>query len=348
MTTIKDVAKKAGVSFKTVSRVVNGVKTVDPELQAKVRKAIDELQYQPNLSARQLRGAATSLAFVYDNPNSHYVIELQEGIIEECRSRSFEVVIHPCDSSSKTIYEELSLLSRRKDVAGLILSPPLSESKALVRRLVAAGIEVATVRSDVEKAKSPIPLISVDDRQAGIELTEHLLELGHESIAFLSGDESHQSTVERQKGYEIAIERHGLRVQRRLIRKGRYSFESGVKRTDVLLSSRPEVTAIVASNDEIAAGVLYTARRKGLKIPEQLSIVGFENSPFSRQSWPNLTTAQQSNREIGRKAAEYLIDFMREKQKQGRSSKAIPKTLSIRPEVMIRQSTAPPPNSARQ
>ena len=133
--TIKDVAKLAGVSFKTVSRVINREPSVGEALQAKVWAAIEELGYQPNLSARQLRGAASFIAFIYDNPNSHYVIEMQHGILEECKRQGFELLIHPTDSMDADYINELRQLVSNGHVAGLVLTPPFSESEQFIEAL---------------------------------------------------------------------------------------------------------------------------------------------------------------------------------------------------------------------
>ena len=338
MTTIKDIAEHAGVSFKTVSRVINGVPTVSRELSERVQASIAALNYVPNQSARRLRGTASTVAFVYDNPNSHYVVELQEGIIGACRQRNFEVMIHPGCGDAAADRRDVENLARRADVGGLILTPPLSEDDSFVKRLAEAGIDLVRIVSGTPSPDPAIPTVHVNDRQAAFELVAHLLALGHERIAFLEGDAVHRSTLERRKGYEQALRRYRRPVDRSLIVPGEYTFSSGAERLESLLAKGPDVSAIVACNDEIAAGVLFATRCAGLEIPRDLSIVGFEDSPFSRQSWPRLSTARQSNRELGAQAASLLVGQIA----RAPDREKPPCSVGITPEVVLRESTAAP------
>jgi LacI family transcriptional regulator len=343
MATIKDVAKLAGVSFKTVSRVINNVDTVSPVLQEKVRAAINELGYEPNLSARNLRGRPSSIAFIYDNPNSHYVIELQKGILTECHERGYELVIHPCDSKASDIIDELHKLLRRVNVGGLVLTPPLSESEEVVRALLEFDVPFVRVISGSGAPDTLSPCVYIDDRHAAYDITRHLIENGHRRIAFLSGDPEHMSTGERLEGYRAAFADCDLDLDEDLIVAGHYSFESGVERTKSLLAGVDRPTAVFACNDEIAAGTLFAARMCGIEVPDDLSIAGFEDSPFSRQTWPNVTTARQLNEKMARSATSLLIDEISRRRDNGGTSSAVPGTVAICPELVIRESTGPAP-----
>lgn len=341
MPTIKDVAKLAGVSFKTVSRVINRVDNVNPELTTKVHAAIDELGYQPNLSARHLRGTPTSIAFIYDNPNSHYIIELQKGILAECRERGYELVIHPCNSRASNILEELSQLVNRVNVGGLVLTPPLSEMNPVVESLLKNAVPFVRIISGSEPPDELSPCVFVDDRRAANDITRHLIDNGHERIAFLGGDPEHKSTGERLAGYREAMKENGIRPDPALIIDGSYSFESGVERTKKLLESAEKPTAIFACNDEIAAGTLFTARMYDVDVPGELSIAGFEDSPFSRQTWPNVTTAHQSNEELARVAASVLIDEIDRLRDKKNDPQSAPQAVGFCPDLIIRDSTGP-------
>lgn len=335
--TIKDVAKLAGVSFKTVSRVINKEGTVGQDLQDKVAKAIKELNYQPNLSARLLRGAATSIAFIYDNPNGNYVIDMQRGILGECHRQGYELVIHPCDAKSKTIIDELLGMVDRSRVGGLVLTPPISEMPEVITALNKRKLKYVRVLSGATPPDKVSPCVFIDDRTAAYKITQYLIDLGHKSIAFLGGDEAHKSSTERLEGYKTALKDNKLVIDKKMIIGGEYSFESGVKRTRALLSNAIKPTAVFACNDEIAAGTLFAARIQGVDVPQQLSIVGFEDSPFSRQAWPNLTTAQQPIRTIAQHATAILIDVMRRGEKNVESE-------GFYPELIVRDSTCPAPS----
>jgi len=335
--TIKDVAKVAGVSFKTVSRVINRETTVGQDLQEKVWEAIKELNYQPNLSARGLRGTASSIGFIYDNPNSNYIIDMQNGLLRECREQGYELVIHPCDSKSPDLMEEIFSMIHRSQVGGLILSPPMSESGEVLDQLQKNKIRFVRIVSSPKAPDEQSPLVFVDDRSAAYRIIQYLIDLGHSRIAFLGGDEAHRSSTERLEGYRQALRDHRIKPNPDFILGGEYAFESGVKRTRLLLQQSDRPTAVFACNDEIAAGTLFAARLEGVKVPDELSIVGFEDSPFSRQAWPNLTTAQQPNGEIAGRAAHLLITQLRHKQNSGK-----PQSEGFYPQLVVRDSTCPP------
>lgn len=335
--TIKDVAKLAGVSFKTVSRVINKEATVGQELQDKVWKAVKELNYQPNLSARLLRGAVSSIGFIYDNPNSNYVIDMQRGILGECHRQGYELLIHPCDAKSENIIEEVLGMVDRSRVGGLVLTPPMSEMPEILAALSKRKIKFIRILSGSHPPDNKAPCIFIDDRTAAYRITQYLIDLGHKSISFLGGEEVHKSSIERLEGYKAALKDNKIPVDKKLIIAGEYSFESGVKRTRQLLSSKQKPSAIFACNDEIAAGTLFAARIQGVDVPQQLSIVGFEDSPFSRQAWPNLTTAQQPNSLIAQRATALLIEHIRN---NSNTDNAI-ESEGFYPQLIVRDSTCP-------
>lgn len=335
--TIKDVAKLAGVSFKTVSRVINKEVTVGQELQDRVWKAVKELNYQPNLSARLLRGAASSIGFLYDNPNSNYVIDMQRGILGECHRQGYELLIHPCDSASENIIEEILNMIDRSRVGGLVLTPPMSEMPEILNTLTKRKVKFVRILSGSHPPDDKAPCVFVDDRTAAYRITQYLIDLGHKSIAFLAGDETHKSSTERLEGYKAALRDNKILINKKIIISGEYTFESGVKRTRLLLSASAKPSAVFACNDEIAAGTLFAARIQGIDVPHQLSIVGFEDSPFSRQAWPNLTTAQQPNRTIAQRATSLLIECIRTGDKADHKVESE----GFYPQLIVRDSTCP-------
>jgi LacI family transcriptional regulator len=339
--TIKDVAKVAGVSFKTVSRVINREPSVADELRARVWKAIEELDYQPNLSARQLRGAASCLAFIYDNVNSHCIIEMQNGMLAECNQQGFELLIHPVDASADDYIAELRRVANNSHVAGLVLAPPFSESERLAEALRKQAVQFIRILSSGSQSAQPGPCVYVDDYRAAYAVTDYLLRLGHRSIGFLGGPLQERCSQQRLAGYRAALADHGTAAAERLILPGEYSFESGNERTRHLLTMRAPPTAVIAGNDDIAAGALFAARNQQVAVPQQLSIAGFEDSPFSRQSWPRLTTTHQPNRAIAQAAANLLINAIRAT-RQGNSLDAI-RDKGFQPHLVVRDSTCAAP-----
>ena len=334
--TINDVAKHAGVSIKTVSRVMNNEPSVRQATRDKVMAAVTELNYQPNLAARNLAGTKSySIAYVYDNPNAYYVIDMQNGILSACRKQGFELLIHPCDAKKENITEEVIAMVKQSRVAGLVLTPPFSEMPEFVERISELDVKLVRIMSGDLAPDSLSPCIMVNDHDAAYSITEHLIELGHKDIAFIAGGAGHKSTIERLNGYKKALADHRMPINQALIIDGEYSFESGVEGANKLMQGEVKPTAIFSCNDEIAAGALFSARLMGLDIPRQLSIAGFENSPFSRQTWPRLTTAHQPNEQIAENAANLLIAQTRN---QGEPNPVGQYT----PQLLVRDSTSSP------
>jgi LacI family transcriptional regulator len=340
--TIKDVARHANVSLKTVSRVINSEASVRDDTRERVQRAIDELNYAPDQAARNLRGATPhALGLVYDNPNPYYVIAVQAGVLAACRDQGFGLQIHPCDSSAPDLAEELRDLVRHARLAGLVLAPPMSERMELIRYLAENGIRVVRIISAAEDPNDGYPCVYVDDRDAAYDITEHLIQLGHQRIGFLWGGAEHRSSPERFKGYESALKDYDIPLDKKLVIPGDYSFDDGFRGARRLFALRDRPSAIFGSNDEIAAGVLAAAKANGIDVPYELSIAGFEDSPFSRQSWPALTTAKQATEDIARHAALRLISEMKPS-----GSGVVHLNRGFSPQLVIRDSTARVPKAA--
>ena len=338
--TIKDVAERAKVSLKTVSRVINNEPSVMQATRTRVLHAISELDYEPDASARNLRSATSFvIGLVYDNPNAYHIIGIQNGVLAACRETGFDLQIHPCDASSPLLVDELAEWARRSRLAGLVLTAPMSESLALVQALSARGIRVVRIIAATEDPRDGFPCVFVDDRDAAYEITEHLVQLGHERIGFLWGGAAHRSSSERHEGYLQALKDYGIALDKHLVIPGDYTFDDGFRGARRLLALRDPPTAIFGCNDEIAAGVLAAARSAGLNVPYDLSIAGFEDSPFSRQSWPALTTAKQATEDIARHAARLLIGALREDAYDERP--VVLGNQGFVPQLVVRGSTGP-------
>lgn len=335
--TIKDVAALAQVSLKTVSRVINDEPSVQARTKERVQQAIAELGYQPDPSARSLRSAQSyAIGLIYDNPNPYYVIAVQNGVLSVCRETGYGLQIHPCDSTSPTLAAEIIELVQHARLAGIVLAPPMSERQALVAELIAHGIHLVRIVSAAADPQDGTACVYVDDRDAAYEITEYLIQLGHGRIGFLWGGKSHGSSWERYKGYEDALRDYGIALDPELVVEGDYSFDDGFRGARRLLTLADRPTAIFGSNDEIAAGVLAAAKSSGMNVPYDLSIAGFEDSPFSKQSWPALTTAKQATEEIARHAARRLLQEIRDQPAQAQPNEG------FSPELVVRGSTAPP------
>lgn len=335
--TLRDVAARAGVSQKTVSRVVNDEYGVKPETRHRVREAVDCLGYRPDTTARSLRGShAYALGLVYDNPNAHYVIGMQNGALSVCEERGYGLQILPCQSDSPTLADRLVSTVERARLGGLILTPPMSEQPELIQALAERSIPLVRIISASIAPPDGQNCVYVDDRNAAHAITSHLIRLGHARIGFLGGDRIHGSNVERQAGYVQALADYGVPLEPALVVDSNFRFDDGFRVARKLLTQHGPPTAIFGSNDEIAAGVLAAARSLGLAVPRDLSIAGFEDSPFSRQAWPALTTAQQSPHDIAHQATLQLIQQIQNNPHQRVEQRGFV------PQLLIRDSTAPP------
>lgn len=331
--TISEVAKLAGVSIKTVSRVMNDEAGVRAATKDKVQAAMSQLNYKPSKAARSLASTLSfQVGFIYDNPNAYYIIDMQNGILDVCRQQNYELLIHPCDARSQSIVEEIITLISRSNLDGLILTPPLSENQQLIFELQKKNINFVRVISGKGNAEEADQCVFLNDRAAATVLTQHLIELGHRDIAFICGDGEHKSSRERFEGYQQALRTQQLELAEEYIIDGSYSFDSGVRGANTLMALAKRPSAIFASNDEIAAGALFACRLAGIDVPKDVSIVGFENSPFSRQTWPTLTTAEQPTVAIAQAATELLLKKIRRQQPEG--------ILAFNPKLLVRDSSA--------
>ena len=337
--TINDVAKLAGVSMKTVSRVINKEPSVRKKTFDLVMEAVNELNYQPNLAARNLAGTSSfTIGLVYDNPNAYYVIDMQNGVLSRCKDEGYELVIHPCSYSDTNMEHDFKTMIKRSRLAGLVLTPPLSEQSSITNLLDELNIHYVRVLSGRPSEEDQDTCIYVNDFKAAYEITTHLLNHGHKNIGFICGDKEHKSTSERLEGYRAEIADHDAETSEAFIYDGKYSFESGVEGAQALLgdNNKLAITAILGGNDEMATGALFASRLMGIQIPEQLSITGFENSPFSRQTWPKLTTAHQENDVISQHAARLLFTKTRGARNQDKDI-----ITSFTPSIVVRDSSGP-------
>ncbi len=334
---MRDVAEWAGVSLKTVSRVINNELSVRPVTRQRVLKAVEVLGYQPQVTARSLRrGREYTVALAYDNPNPYYIIAMINGALSVCRKSGFGLQIYPCLPATSNIQDDLLTPMQRTKAAGVILTPPMSEDIGLLRQLSDAKVPCVRVLSGTKDPADGWPCVYVDDHNAAYAITEHLIKLGHTRIGFLWGTKRHRTSHERFRGYSDALRHYRIRVEKEFVIDGDYSFDDGFRRARWLLTLPRRPTAIFGSNDEIAAGVLAAARAAGLEVPHDLSIAGFEDNPFSRQSWPPLTTARQDTVQIAEHAARMLITQFSSQEQAEISNE------SFSPELIVRASTAPP------
>jgi LacI family transcriptional regulator len=331
--TINDIARLAGVSKKTVSRVINQSPFVRDETRERIEAVIAEWGYAPDPQARGLAFRRSFLiGMIYDNPNPQYVVNMQLGLLDGIRGSGFELVVHPCDRSSPTFLQDVRSFVERQKLFGVVLPPSVSEDERVAKLLGEIGCEYIRIAS-VELDK-PEHMIVGHDRLGAEAMGAHLVELGHRRIGFISGLPSFRSSHERRGGFEDALNKAGLQLEPNYVVQGAYTFESGLACGEALLSQTPRPTAIFAGNDEMAAGVLQAARRAGLEVPADLTVVGFDDFQIAQAVWPPLTTIHIPTREVGRIAAEKLI---------GAAARETRDPNDTIPYLVVRESSGPPP-----
>lgn len=305
-TTINDIARMAAVSKKTVSRVINKSPYVREETRIKVNAIIAKTGFAPDPQARGLAFRRSFLiGLIYDNPNAQYIVNIQQGVLDCVRTSGYELVVHPCDRNSPSFLDDVRSFVERQKLFGVVLIPPVSENQELADLL--QEIDCPYVRIASMPLDEAERMIVSHDRDAAAEAGEHLALLGHKEIGFIAGPSQYRSAHERRAGFADALAKHGVKLSPKLVVEGAYSFESGVKAAEALLAKKPRPTAIFASNDEMAAGVYKAAYALGLRIPDDLSVVGYDDSPLAMRVSPALTTVRVPIRDMGRKAAEKLI-----------------------------------------
>lgn len=331
--TIDDVAALAGVSIKTVSRVVNNEPNVRPATREKVETAIASLDYRPNLSARSLAGNRSYLlGLVYGQPGAHYVLDIQEGVLEICRPQGYELVVHPANHRDPELINDVSELILEKRVDGVMLTPPISDNMDVINKLKHMGIPFVRVAPTEEKHLSPY--VETNDAEASYDMTCQLIAMGHTRIGFICGHPDHRAITLRFEGYKAALVENQIPINDALVEFGDNSFESGEGCGRRLLQAKQRPTAIFAANDDMAAGVMMAAHQLGLEIPAQLSVAGFDDTPVAHQIWPSLTTIRQPIRQMAKKATDLLLKQLRGKDIQ------LPASL-LSSSIIVRASTGP-------
>jgi LacI family transcriptional regulator len=304
--TINDVARLAGVSKKTVSRVINNSPLLNDETRERVEGIIKQLGYVPNPQARALALRRNFLiGLIHDNPNAQTVINVQQGILDALHDTEFGLVVRPLDRTSPRMLENVRNFLERQRLFGVVIMPPLSENDALARLCDELGVRYTRMGS--AELDDPDHLVASNDRQAVCEAVTHLIEQGHVRIGFIEGPHGFRSAAERRLGFEDALRAASIKLPRSLVAEGSYTFESGLKAGNLLLDLVPPPTAVFASNDEMAAGVLHAARQRGLDVPQDLSIVGFDDTAIAAHIWPPLTTVRWPIISMARSAALKLV-----------------------------------------
>jgi LacI family transcriptional regulator len=328
--TIRDVSRIAGVSIKTVSRVLNNEKYVGAETRRRIEETMEQLGFRPSTAARALAGHRSyQVALICDNPNPWYVYEVQFGTRTRCQADHIRMIAQPYDRNSPTLTAEIGSLIDEARPDGLILTPPASDHAALLGELTRRAIPFVRIQpgSQIDLTSSAY----IDNEQAAFDMTTYLLGLGHRRIGFIVGDRGYAASGHRLSGHIRALTDAGIGLDLALVRQGQFDFASGAAAADELLTLAEPPTAIFASSDDMAAGALATAHRRGIAVPGALSIAGYDDTPFAPIVWPALTTIHQPVRELAEAAADLLL-----------APHDAPERRKLAHALVIRDSTAPP------
>jgi LacI family transcriptional regulator len=331
--TIHDVARHAGVSPMTVSRVINAETNVREETRARVAASVAVLRYSPNQAARSLASADTThIGILYSNPSAAYLSEFLLGSLGQSSLSGCQLVIEQCEGveSEREAIQRLA----KGGVDGVILPAPLCDSQESLTAVEEAGLPAVLVASGRPAAAHCA--VSINDFEASRAMTRHLLGLGHRRIAFINGHPNQTASGQRFRGFIEGMTEAGLSVGTDQVAQGYFTYRSGLEAAERLLDTfRP--TAIFASNDDMAAATMAVAHRKGLEVPGEVSVAGFDDTPLATTVWPELTTVRQPIAEMAREAVRLLIEQIR-----GRRGRAAPQVVHklLKFTLLKRDSTA--------
>jgi LacI family transcriptional regulator len=337
---LEDVARATGVSPKTVSRVLNEEPSVKDSTRQKVLAAMESMNYRPSPSARGLAGSRSFLvAMLYDNndnPASTYLAEIQDGVLDACDAHRYSMMACPLRMRGQDFIRRVDALVSDHHIDGVIMTPPLTDYAPLLKRLQEHGVPHASI-SPVNRETSIG--VCMDEQAAAKALVDHLIEHGHRRIAYIAGIANHGASRWRQNGYKDALAAAGIAYDPDYVVQGEFTFGSGVIAARQLFALKQGPTAIFAANDDMAAGVMWAANERGLKVPRDLSVCGFDDTPMAVQLWPPLTTVRQPSREMGKLATLQLMELLR-----GRGKGLL---LQVPYSLQLRESTSNAPKVER-
>jgi LacI family transcriptional regulator len=307
--TIKDVAKHANVSIATVSRVLNGQGGYSKATEEKVHLAIEELGYQPNAFARGLiSNKSNTLGILFPEVSSQFSSKILRGVEEAAHRLNSSVIVCNTASHGQRTMKYLQLLTEKRVDGILFVSEIITEE--YYKKLESMQIPVVLIST--ESYRYPLPYVKVDDKHAAFTATDYLIKMGHSKIGMISGNKDDIIAGQpRIDGYKQALAQRGLAIKdENIIHSNGFSFNDGLTGLPKLLEQSPDLTAVFAASDALALGAISAAYKLGIKIPENLSIIGYDNLPIAEMSIPPLTTVAQPLEEMGIVAAEMLFTMM--------------------------------------
>jgi len=308
--TIRDVARRAGVSSSTVSHVLNRTRFVAPGTRDEVLRAIKELEYHPSAIARSLRRKQTeTVGVIVSDISNPFFTDLVRGVEDACNPRDFNLVVCSTDEDSIREADYLRMLYE-KQVDGVILAPTAGPHDTLVG-LIRRGLRAICI--DRWFSDIPTGAVVTDNRDAARAAVEHLISLGHRRIGVVAGLPGISTTWERLKGYSQALQAHGIPADGDLVRCGNSKIGGGFQATLELLATQPPPSALFVTNNLMTIGAMNALRERGLRCPEDVAIVAFDDFPWATAFRPYLTVVAQPTYEIGQRAAQILLSAIRKR-----------------------------------
>ncbi len=339
--TIDDVAAHAKVGRTTVSRVLNNSPSVKPEVRQRVLDSVSTLNYKVNMQARSLASnSSNNIAIVHasdfdSEPNSYYQSGLELGALRACSDLGYSLQTHTINQNNDEFVQKILQIISDNNYDGVILTPPFSDNLNLVLEINKSKMPLVCISAGRE-TRVIAPSIGIDDESAGYEIAKHLLSLGHRNFGYIRGLKGHISAEERFAGFIRALKDEGIDPNSAIVERGNFTFRSGIETAQVILAGAKRPSALICANDDMAAGALLSAHKLGLSIPNEISIVGFDDTPVSEIVWPPLTTIHQPLKKLGRGAVELLIDSINGTySNQTHNMKIIPFTLQVRESTTI-------------
>jgi LacI family transcriptional regulator len=338
MATMNDVARAAGVSVATVSHVVNSTRFVSPERVERVHAAMRELDYTPDATARSLRvGRTHTLGLVIPDNSNPFFAELARSIEEAGFDAGYTTIVgNSVERPDRERQYVSTMLSKRVD--GLIIAPAGAEERALSRLLRKAGIPIVVVDRTLPVAD----VVVYDNVDGSRQAAEHLLELGHKRIASITGPPDLAPSTERLEGFVRALADAGVEVHDDAVVAGDFHFAGGREATAELVQRGRSFTALFAANDLMAAGAIRELTARGMSVPGDVSVVGFDDAPLAEMTTPALTTVRQPLHQMGQTAVSLLLGRLAGTGGERRRRHVLPTSL------VVRESTAPPRRRTKQ
>lgn len=307
--TVHDVARLAGVSAMTVSRVINGHASVSAATRAKVDAALAALQYQPNLAARAARTGSLRIGLLYSNPSAAFLSDFLLGAMDQCSHSGAQLLLEHCDNLAAQRAAIARLVAAGVD--GVLVPPPLCDSAPALKQLKQWGVPAVAVAT--ARPTPGMSAVRIDDYQGALAMTRYLIAAGHREIAFIKGDPQHTPAQLRWQAFSDAMDQAGLSVPARRVAQGYFTYRSGLDAARKLLGKGTRPSAIFASNDDMAAATLAVAHGLQLQVPRDLTICGFDDTPVATTVWPELTTVRQPIGAMARRAVLLVIAEIRQR-----------------------------------